>query len=104
MKKIILCCAGGMSSSLLVQRMQKIAAQRGVPYPIEAIGVTQAELRPDPDAACILIGPQVRFSKELVEQANPDIPVALISMVDYGRMNAENVLNQALGLMDEPLG
>lgn len=99
MKRIVLCCAGGMSSSLLVQRMEKTAAARGVANPILAIGVGRAERGPVEDAACILIGPQVGYTRPLVEEANPGVPVELIPMYDYGHMDADRVLDQALRLM-----
>jgi len=42
MKKILLCCNAGMSTSLLVQKMQKEAASRGLDVEIEARPLNEA--------------------------------------------------------------
>ena len=39
MKNIVLCCAAGMSTSMLVQRMQAAAQQKGVEVSIKAVPV-----------------------------------------------------------------
>lgn len=41
----------------------------------------------------LLIGPQVAFQKEKQQQRCPDVPVEVISMMDYGMMNGEKVFN-----------
>ncbi|GED19184.1 hypothetical protein KGI01_09250 [Kurthia gibsonii] len=49
----------------------------------------------------LLLGPQVRYLKSSFDKklAGTGIPLDVISMSDYGMMNGENVLNQALHLM-----
>lgn len=49
----------------------------------------------------LLLGPQVRYLKSSFDKklAGTGIPLDVISMSDYGMMNDENVLNQALHLM-----
>ena len=84
---------------MLVQRMEKAAASRGIDFRIEAVSVAFAERGLDADAACVLIGPQVSYTKDLVEEANPGVPVALIPMLAYGRMDADAVLDLALELV-----
>lgn len=103
MKKILLSCAGGFSTSLLVNKMKDKAAENGKDYKIWAVA---AETVPDvikqehPD--CILIGPQISYMKDSLEKiANAeDIPLSVIGMQDYGTMNGENVLMQAEKIMD----
>ncbi len=41
MKKIMLCCSAGMSTSLLVKKMIAEAEQRGLPVEINAFGVAE---------------------------------------------------------------
>ena len=41
MKNIVLCCAAGMSTSMLVQRMQAAAQQKGVEVSIKAVPVAE---------------------------------------------------------------
>ena len=44
-------------------------------------------------SAVLLIGPQVAYQKEKLQQQYPDVPVEVISMMDYGMMNGEKVFN-----------
>ncbi|KAJ75080.1 PTS system, cellobiose-specific IIB component [Enterococcus faecalis MTUP9] len=49
----------------------------------------------------MLLGPQVRFMKGQFEQKlkPKGIPLDVINMADYGMMNGEKVLDQAISLM-----
>lgn len=51
-----------------------------------------------PDAAVILLGPQVRFELNRVKGLFPNIPVESINPQDYGLVRGENVLNHAIEL------
>ena len=97
MKKILLCCNAGMSTSLLVQKMQKEAAGRGLDVEIEARPLNEAMDHLD-DASIILLGPQIGYTKGDFEKAceGKGIPVEVIPMVDYGRMNAAKIIDGAL--------
>ena len=39
MKKILLCCSAGMSTSLLVTKMKKVAEEKGIDVEINAIAL-----------------------------------------------------------------
>lgn len=54
--------------------------------------------RRPPDAAVILLGPQVRFELNRVKGLFPNIPVESINPQDYGLVRGENVLNHAIEL------
>ena len=41
MKNIVLCCAAGMSTSMLVQRMKDAAQKKGVEVTIKAVPVAE---------------------------------------------------------------
>ena len=41
MKNIVLCCAAGMSTSMLVQRMKDAAQKKGVEVSIKAVPVAE---------------------------------------------------------------
>ena len=71
MKKIMLVCAAGMSTSLLVTKMEKAAAAMGdeVEKAMEAAGVSK--------------------------------PCDVIDMKDYGMMNGEAVYKKAKAMMGE---
>ncbi|WDF82580.1 PTS sugar transporter subunit IIB [Lacticaseibacillus pabuli] len=99
-KTIMLACNAGMSTSLLVSKMQKAAEADGVDAEIFATSADQIDLEKDskhPDV--LMLGPQVRYlEKDL--KAKMDIPVDVINMQDYGMMNGEHVLKAALDLID----
>ncbi|CQR25054.1 phosphotransferase system cellobiose-specific component IIB [Streptococcus varani] len=101
MKHILLVCNAGMSTSMLVTKMQKAAEAKGVETTIWAIPVSEvADEVANKPVDAILVGPQVRFMlKEYKENYEPAIKVADINMMDYGTMNGENVLKTALELI-----
>ncbi len=97
--KIMLCCNAGMSTSLLVQKMQKEAASRGMDATIEARPMNEAMDHIN-EADIILLGPQIGYAKGDFEKAvDGRIPVTVIPMVDYGRMNAPKTLDDVAALL-----
>lgn len=99
MKKIMLCCNAGMSTSLLVQKMQKYVVEEGYEIEIEAYSMGEGLDRVS-EADCILLGPQIGYGKKEYEAAT-DKPVDVIPMVDYGRMNASKIVETALKMMSK---
>ena len=104
MKRIILACAAGMSTSMVVTRMEKEAATRGLEFNIYAI--PEQELREEltnhsSDVVAVLLGPQVRFKLEENRKLTDSyqIPIAVIDSVAYGTLNGAKVLDQALALV-----
>ena len=77
MKTILLVCSAGMSTSLLVTKMESAAKEAG---------------------------PQVRFQKAAIEKlaagrkAGP-VPVDIIDMRDYGTMNGKAVFDAAMKMI-----
>ena len=80
---IVLCCNQGMSTSMLVKKMREAAAKNGVDVQIDAYPISEIEEKA-PDAAVILLGPQVRFELNRVKGLFPNIPVESINPQDYG--------------------
>ena len=104
MATIMLVCAAGMSTSLLVTKMEKAAETEGVKADIFAVSASEADAKLEDTTRpvdVLLLGPQVRFMKEQFETklADKGIPVAVIDMKDYGMMNGEAVLKTALDLI-----
>lgn len=98
-KTIMLACAGGMSTSLLVSKMREAATSQGKDYEIFATAgnaIPEEVEKHNPDV--ILLGPQVKFMLNKVK-AEVNIPVAVIGMQDYGTMNGPKVLEQALSIL-----
>ncbi|WP_034549637.1 PTS sugar transporter subunit IIB [Carnobacterium funditum] len=101
-KTIMLVCSAGMSTSLLVTKMEKAAIARGIDAEIFAVSAAEADTNIETkNLDVLLLGPQVRFMKAQFEKklAGKDIPLEVINMQDYGMMNGENVLDQALKLI-----
>jgi cellobiose PTS system EIIB component len=101
MKRITLVCGAGMSTSLLVVKMNDAAKKLGVEAKI--IAVAEAELRHHiEDTDVLLLGPQVRFllNKYKTAYEPKGIKVDVINSIDYGLMNGEKVLNHALTLLN----
>ena len=98
--RILLCCSAGMSTSMLVQRMEKAAEQRGMDCRIEALPVSAFEDVVQDFDVCLL-GPQVRFQlAELQKTASLyGKRIEAISPTAYGMMKGDEVLDQALSLM-----
>ena len=98
--KIKLFCSAGMSTSMLVTKMQAAAKARGLDVEIAAFPEATIE-RETKDCDVALLGPQVRFmlpaAKEVCEPKG--IPVDVIAMQDYGLMNGAKVLDKALAMV-----
>lgn len=100
MKKIVLMCAQGMSTGVLVNKMREAAAKEGYDCTIEAHAVAQAHEYAD-KADVILLGPQVRLDLDEVTAQCPNVPTAVIDMMAYGRMDGAKVIKQAKSLMGD---
>ena len=90
--KLLLICAGGYSTSMLVKKLEKYAAENGIdPFVCEAHAATElAELK-DQFEVC-LYGPQVSNRAEWIKETlGPDYPVAKIEPADYAIGNAKNI-------------
>ncbi len=97
MTNIVLVCAGGMSTSLLMNKMNESAKAQS--KEVETVAMS-AEAFEKYDGPCdiLLLGPQISYRKGQLEAevADRGITVAVIDMMDYGMMNGEAVLDKAL--------
>ena len=101
-KTIMLVCSAGMSTSLLVTKMEKAAEARGIDAEIFAVSASEADSNLESkNIDVMLLGTQVRFMKAQFEPkvAAKGIPLDIINMQDYGMMNGDKVLDQALSMM-----
>lgn len=101
-KTIMLVCSAGMSTSLLVSKMQKSAEAQGLDADIFAVGASEVDnTLASKDVDVLMLGPQVRFMKDQFEKkvADKGIPVEVINMQDYGMVNGEKVLQAAVELI-----
>ena len=90
MKKVLVCCNTGVTTSLLVAKIKAVAETRGLEIEIEASPISTADHISDADA--VLLGPQVGFAKEAFEEAGAK-NVRVITTEDYATQNAESILD-----------
>ncbi len=100
MKKIFLCCAAGMSTSMVVNKMKQAAAQKGIEADIIAVAMEEFDNTLS-KYDCCLLGPQIKYKleefKKKAEAAGK--PIAVINSMDYGMMRGDKILADALAMM-----
>lgn len=92
MRKIVLLCSAGMSTSLLVNKMKEAAAAQNYECTIEANPVRSAA-DTGADADIVLLGPQVRFQVNKIA-GELSCPVEAIDPMVYGRMDGAALLKR----------
>ncbi|MFN6671950.1 PTS sugar transporter subunit IIB [Enterococcus gallinarum] len=100
---ILLVCAGGMSTSLLVTKMKQAAEEQRIEVKIQAMAeVTAKKYIFEEKVDLVMLGPQIRFEKASFEEKlkNMSTKLAIIDMADYGSMDGEKVLNTAVNLLE----
>ena len=91
MKKVVLFCVGGMSTTMLVKKMQAAAEAEGLEYDIAAHALSEMDTY-GPEADIILLGPQVKYKLKDTQAKFADKPVEAIEMCDYGMMKGDKVV------------
>ena len=99
MKKIVLVCNMGMSTSALMKKMRDYAAKVGYECTVDAYGV--AEVAQHADADCILVGPQISYQLKRIKEQVPTVPVEAVDTRAYGMLDGEKVFKQAQKMMGE---
>lgn len=101
MKKIVLLCTLGMSTSLLVSKMRKASRELNIDCSIIAVG--EYELKKfEKEADIIMLGPQVKYLyNSLRKKINEEVEISFINEADYSTMNGKRILTQALGLIEK---
>ena len=82
MRKIILLCSAGMSTSMLVKKMQEAAKAENYECEIAAYSMSEA-------------------NKGKIEELCPGIPVDAIDMKLYGRMDGKGVVAVAKKMLGD---
>lgn len=91
--KILLVCAGGYSTSILMKKVIAYSQKNNLDVHIEAKGASMDELNAN-DFDVVLVAPQIRYKVDEIKQA-AIIPVALIPAADYGAGKPEKILSIA---------
>lgn len=91
MRKIVLVCNMGMSTSLMVNKMRAAAKAEGYEADINAYALQKAKSEIEA-ADIILVGPQIAFELPKLKTQFPGKEIMPIEMQDYGRMDGAKVL------------
>lgn len=93
-------CFAGMSTSVLVKRMQDYAAEIGLDCTIDAYPQSEVADRA-PKLDVVLLGPQIKYYQKRIEGICEihNTKVMVISNVDFGRMDGQKVLKEACALV-----
>ncbi|MCD8326540.1 MAG: PTS sugar transporter subunit IIB [Lachnospiraceae bacterium] len=95
--KILLVCAGGMSTGLLMKKMAAYWAEQGEDLTINAVGLAEYnDVYKDYDI--ILVGPQVRYKLNDIKK-DTGLPADVVNSLDYAIANCPNIMKQAKALM-----
>lgn len=92
MRKVLLICAGGMSTGILMKKLIKFANEKGTELQMEAVGMSSYEDVVE-EYDVVLLGPQVSYKKDEICQIVKK-PIAVIAPYDYAIGNAENIMKQ----------
>ncbi|MDX8335897.1 MULTISPECIES: PTS sugar transporter subunit IIB [Cetobacterium] len=99
MVKILLACSAGMSTSLMVKKMKKVATENGLEVEIAAVPECQAQDHFE-NLNILLLGPQVRHLEGKMKELSQDrFPVLTIDTQKYGMMDGLGVLKDAIRAM-----
>ena len=88
--KLMLVCNAGMSTSMLVSKIERAAKDQGIELEVAAFPLTQAEKAIN-DWDVVMLGQ--------LKKATDKTPIEVIDMKDYGLMNGANVLKKALEIV-----
>jgi len=102
MKKILLCCSAGMSSSLLVKKMRIAAKEMDIECAIAAVSANQVSQYIS-KVDIVLVAPALIYDFKRIKQvAQPyQVHVFLIGQEDYGQMNGESILLKTLNKIEQ---
>ena len=94
--KVLMLCAGGMSSSIVVKKIRRYAAEHDIDFTLKATGVSSyEELASAYDV--ILLAPQAQYYLKRVRE-NTGKPAEVIEPAHYGIGDAAAIVNQAMRL------
>ena len=98
--KILLMCANGLSTGILMNKMNQRAEQNNEDLEVKAIPIDDY-LSVYKDYDVLLVGPQMRYKIKDVQKAVTDRPSAVINPSDYALGNVENIIKEVKRMIKE---
>jgi len=96
--KILLVCAGGMSTGILMKKMEAYWRNQNVELEIKAVGLSEyTDVCTNYDI--VLIGPQVAYRKKEVESAT-GLPCEAIPSFEYATADCQKIMKLAKKLYE----
>ncbi|MGG3854836.1 PTS sugar transporter subunit IIB [Caldifermentibacillus hisashii] len=99
MKKILLVCNAGMSSSILINKIKQAAEGRNIEVKVEASSNNGINDEIGKWDVC-LVGPQIKYAVDSI-QVTLKIPVEAVEPRTYAMADGEAALEQALRLYEK---
>lgn len=101
MYKILLCCASGVTTNMLVSAIKESAKKEGIPLMCWAVGTLAVKFS-WADADCVLVAPQSKADfNEVKEVVHGVVPCEMINDQDFIKMDGDAILKQAMNLIDK---
>ena len=97
--KILLVCAGGMSTGILMKKMEAYWADQNEKLDIFAVGMSEYE-EVYKGYDIVLVGPQIGYRAEQIKE-DTGLPTATIPSFDYAVGNCANIMQLAKKLYEE---
>lgn len=94
--KLLLICAGGLSTGVLVKKLEQYAKEQGMDLSVSACGCSDYEV-PASLSDVILVGPQIAYKEKEIEETCHK-PCASISPRDYAMLECQTIVDQAMKL------
>lgn len=96
--KILLVCAGGMSTGILMKKMEQYWKEQGEDLQIQAVGLSEYE-EVSKNYEIVLLGPQASYRLDEVKE-NTGLPCEAIPSYDYAVANCSQIMKLAKKLLE----
>lgn len=97
--KILLVCAGGMSTGILMKKMKEYWEQQGQELQIQAVGLAEYQDVCE-NYEIVLLGPQISYRLDEVKE-NTGLPCEAIPSYDYAVANCPQIMKLANKLLEK---
>lgn len=94
--RILLICAGGFSTSILMNKLKEYASNTHEDIQAEAHAITEFEEYQN-NFDVVLLGPQISYQVEELREKT-DLPIGVIPSLDYAMGNAKAIIETAKNL------